>query len=314
MPWFKVDDGFHCHPKVLRAGNEAVGLYVRCGSYAAQQLTDGFIPEHIALLYGGDSLADALVRVGLWRRARGGWRMPDYLDYNPSKKQVLAEREKTRERVRKHREGRQPKQARDQSGATSRHSRDHVNDDSRNGFLPVDNSNPESVDPEFANESAGQPGLRNTVTNGVSNGVGTAVPSRPVQSPKGTRTDTGSQSVLRRNARGNDDDSIDLAIVQLLAERTGRDVSILWAAKLRQQILDGRDVRATARRSYVITAISERPHDFLPPVDPKTSEQSPVQAAPEWCGYCDAHDRRVELADGTVARCEMCNPLVRRSA
>lgn len=314
MPWFKVDDGFHCHPKVLRAGNEAVGLYVRCGSYAAQQLTDGFIPEHIALLYGGDSLADALVRVGLWRRARGGWRMPDYLDYNPSKKQVLAEREKTRERVRKHREGRQPKQARDQSGATSRHSRDHVNDDSRNGFLPVDNSNPESVDPEFANESAGQPGLRNTVTNGVSNGVGTAAPSRPVQSPKGTRTDTGSQSVLRRNSRGSgdDDDSIDLATVELLAELTGREVSVLWAARVRAGILDGRTVKN--RLAYLTKAIRERPQDFLPPVDSDAGGRSPLRAAPEWCGYCNPMTRLIELADDTAARCQQCHPLAWRSA
>ncbi|WP_433364218.1 hypothetical protein [Streptosporangium sp. CA-115845] len=267
MPWFKVDDGFHCHPKVLRAGNEAVGLYVRCGAYAAQQLTDGFIPEHIALLYGSDSLADTLVKVGLWRRARGGWRMPDYLDYNPSKKQVLSEREKTRERVRKHR------------------------------------------------ESAGGKQKSNTVTNGVSNGVGTAAPSRPVpSSPEGTRTDTGSQSSSRRTARGNDDDSIDLQIVELLADRTGSEISALWATQVRQNILTGRNVRPGARMAYVIKAISERPHDFLPPVDSHVGERPPIQAAPEWCGYCDAHDRRVELADGTVARCEMCHPLVRRTA
>ena len=95
MPWFRLDDSFHSHPKVIAAGNEAVGLYVRCGSYAAQHLTDGFIPDEIALLYGSRELAEVLVATKLWRRARGGWRMRDYLDYNPSRDDV-SERRKVR--------------------------------------------------------------------------------------------------------------------------------------------------------------------------------------------------------------------------
>src|SRR2546429_7891241 len=92
MPWFRLDDSFHSHPKVIAAGNEAIGLYVRCGAYSAQHLTDGFIPENVALLYGSQALADTLVRTKLWRRARGGWRMPDYLQFNPSKDTVGKQR------------------------------------------------------------------------------------------------------------------------------------------------------------------------------------------------------------------------------
>ena len=88
MPWFRMDDKFHSHPKVIAAGNEAIGLFTRCGTYAAEHLTDGFIPEHVVPLYGSPALAETLVRSKLWRRARGGWRMPDYLDYNPSREQV----------------------------------------------------------------------------------------------------------------------------------------------------------------------------------------------------------------------------------
>jgi hypothetical protein len=118
VPWFKVDDSFHSHPKVLAAGNEATGLYVRCGSYAAEHLTDGFIPEQVANLYGaahtgsrrdvparqGETLAETLVRTKLWRRARGGWRMPDYLDYNPSRTTVENDRKLTAERQKRWRE------------------------------------------------------------------------------------------------------------------------------------------------------------------------------------------------------------------
>lgn len=92
MPWFRLDDSFDTHPKVLMAGNEAVGLYIRCGTYAARNLTDGFVGQEIVLLYGSDSLAATLVRVRLWHRARGGWTIHDYLDYNPSRDEVLAKR------------------------------------------------------------------------------------------------------------------------------------------------------------------------------------------------------------------------------
>jgi len=118
MPWFRLDDSFHSHPKVIAAGNEAIGLFVRCGTYAAEHLTDGFIPEHVAVLYGGsqvrsrgdaadgkaEALAETLVRTKLWRRTRGGWRMPDYLDYNPSKEAVDKERKNAADRQRRSRE------------------------------------------------------------------------------------------------------------------------------------------------------------------------------------------------------------------
>jgi hypothetical protein len=101
VPWFALDDKFHSHPKVISAGNEAIGLFARCGAYAAEHLTDGYIPEHVALLYGTPELAAALVRTKLWRRTKGGWRMPDYLDYNPSKAEVIHKREVRAEAGRK---------------------------------------------------------------------------------------------------------------------------------------------------------------------------------------------------------------------
>jgi hypothetical protein len=106
MPWFRLDDSFHSHPKVIAAGNEAVGLFVRCGAYCAQHLTDGFVPEQVMLLYGSRELADALVRAKLVRRVRGGWQIPDYLDYNPSAQTVDNERKAKTERQKRWREAR----------------------------------------------------------------------------------------------------------------------------------------------------------------------------------------------------------------
>lgn len=105
MPWFRLDDSFHSHPKVIAAGNEAVGLYVRCGTYAAEHLTDGFVGKSIVLLYGSDALAARLVEAKLWHRTRGGWNIHDYLDYNPSREAVEKERKAAAERQRRRRDG-----------------------------------------------------------------------------------------------------------------------------------------------------------------------------------------------------------------
>lgn len=120
MPWFRLDDSFHSHPKVIAAGNEAIGLFIRCGTYAAQNLTDGAVRRDIAVLYGAEThpwgadgsrgtetLGDILVKVGLWHRTRAGWRIHDYLDYNFSREQVLKERKAAAERQRKWKQARQ---------------------------------------------------------------------------------------------------------------------------------------------------------------------------------------------------------------
>jgi len=104
MPWFNVDDGFHCHPKVLAAGNAAMGLWTRCGSYCARYATNGFVPAAIAKAYGSKPELARLVQVGWLLAEEGGYRMHDYLDYNRTSDQIAADREKAAERKRRQRE------------------------------------------------------------------------------------------------------------------------------------------------------------------------------------------------------------------
>lgn len=100
MPWFKLDDTFGGHPKVEQAGNAATGLWIRCAAYSAQYLLDGHIPLEVARRYGKPSEIQALLDSGLWAtNGDGGYVMPDYLDYNPSKEQVEADRAAARERM-----------------------------------------------------------------------------------------------------------------------------------------------------------------------------------------------------------------------
>ncbi|GAA1337217.1 hypothetical protein [Arthrobacter roseus] len=99
MPWFKVDDQFAFNAKVMAAGNEAVGLWVRAGSWSAAQLTDGFIPDHMANAMANGMAkecgVDALVNAGLWNRIDGGYRFHDWDEFQPS-----AEDEKKKRKAR----------------------------------------------------------------------------------------------------------------------------------------------------------------------------------------------------------------------
>lgn len=103
MAWVKLDDGFPDHPKVAQAGDLAAWLYV-CGlTYSNRLLTDGFIPESVVPrltgLKGPVSLAKRLVNAGLWERAEGGYRIHDYLEYQPSADKAAQEREANAARV-----------------------------------------------------------------------------------------------------------------------------------------------------------------------------------------------------------------------
>lgn len=101
MTWVKLDDQFPDHPKIEAAGPLAAWLYV-CGlCYCAEHLTDGLIPAskavRLAPVHGKH--IDRLVEVGLWTRVPDGYRIHDYLDFQPSGEQVRRERKEAAERM-----------------------------------------------------------------------------------------------------------------------------------------------------------------------------------------------------------------------
>ena len=106
MTWFKVDDNLAFHAKVVQAGNAAMGLWVRAGSWSAQQLTDGFIPDHIVTTIGNRGQAARLVAAGLWVREDDGYRFHQWNEdgRQPTRATVEKERSEARERMRKARE------------------------------------------------------------------------------------------------------------------------------------------------------------------------------------------------------------------
>lgn len=99
MPWFKVDDALAMHMKAFMAGNKALGLWVRAGSWSMQQLTDGNIPTGLVSALGGDwDDAAALVNAGLWHQTDSGYRFHDWAKYQPTRGQVEAERSSNQRR------------------------------------------------------------------------------------------------------------------------------------------------------------------------------------------------------------------------
>ncbi len=105
--WFKVDDNLAFHRKVVAAGNAAMGLWVRAGSWCAQHLTDGFIPDHMIALLGTPSQRAKLIKVGLWITTDGGCRFHEWTEKGrqPTGQSVREERSRAADRQAKYRNG-----------------------------------------------------------------------------------------------------------------------------------------------------------------------------------------------------------------
>lgn len=78
MPYFPVDDDMPFHPKVLAAGNEAMGVWARAGALCKKYATGGLVSAEMALSLGSKKLAAQLVKSGLWDAVEGGYRFHDW--------------------------------------------------------------------------------------------------------------------------------------------------------------------------------------------------------------------------------------------
>ncbi|MGW9041224.1 mucin-2 [Streptomyces lydicus] len=162
MSWFKVDDTAHAHPKVLRAGNAALGLWVRAGAYAAQHLTEGVIPAVVAQLYGTAPQARKLVTAGLWHAhghncpacpqpPAGDYVMHDYLTYNPTRATVEDDRAAAAARQRRAREKAAEQRNQERNPADSSANRPRIDDEST-----TENRESRANRIEFPDDIAGQ--------------------------------------------------------------------------------------------------------------------------------------------------------------
>ena len=112
MAWVRIDDGFPEHPKVGEAGPLAELLQVRALCYCNRQLTDGFVPTAAVHrmttdFYFGETLEGervfydplpGLLATGMWVECPGGYRIHDYEAFQPTKAEIEAKRDASKER------------------------------------------------------------------------------------------------------------------------------------------------------------------------------------------------------------------------
>lgn len=97
--WFKVDDDFHAHPKVIGLPLAARGLWVTAGAWCGRYLTDGHVPAAVLPQLGATKReANQLVKTGLWAEVDGGYQFHEWHQFQPTKAEVLAGRESAKAR------------------------------------------------------------------------------------------------------------------------------------------------------------------------------------------------------------------------
>ena len=117
MPWVRFDDQYPIHRKVDGLSDAAFRLHTSAVFWCARNLTDGFVSREdlggvTARVRTPERFASECVKRGTWHDARepcpslkcpqpvdqDGWRIHDYLDYQPSREQVKRDREASAKR------------------------------------------------------------------------------------------------------------------------------------------------------------------------------------------------------------------------
>ena len=97
MPWANMDDEFAEHPKNWELSDAAFRLHVSAILYANRHLTDGDIPASkvrtLCPRYRAAALAELLTN-DHWVDKGEFYTIRDFLDWNRSRAQVEAERER----------------------------------------------------------------------------------------------------------------------------------------------------------------------------------------------------------------------------
>jgi hypothetical protein len=194
MPWVRFDDQFPIHRKVDRLSDAAYRLHTSAIFWSARNLTDGFV--------SGEDLDGVTARVrtparfaaecvdrDTWHEARtpcaspkcpapveaDGWVIHDYWAYQPTKAQVIADREKAAERQAKWREAKSGRNAVTRPDVSGN---DPIHNGSTNG---VTNAVSAASPPRPAPKESGSGGARPGPPDGR---------AIPLGSPSGGRTDS----------------------------------------------------------------------------------------------------------------------------
>lgn len=103
MSWFRMDNDFFHHRKIIDLPKDAKLLHVAAIAHASGNLTDGKLTAGdlrviTALVQVNAKHAQTLIQAGLWDAIEGGYQIHDYLEYQQSADKVRAEREAAKNR------------------------------------------------------------------------------------------------------------------------------------------------------------------------------------------------------------------------
>lgn len=279
MPWFKIDDSAHSHPKFIRAGNAALGLWLRCGSYSAQHLLEGFVPKDIVKPFKGTpAQVRKLIEAGLWHDAghdckncpqpADGYMIHDFFEggRNTTRAQHEANKKAAADRA-----------------AKSRASRKHTGNDSESNNIQDTNGTgnfPNAVrnEPHFSGSDAGQEGLSHrTPADGVTPAQATSMPIQvlptEVPPPPTPSSDTPGTAVATVSGRGE---------VQPLIEAMGaRSMNVSWSFQPAEWL----QLRDAVRRVGVAALVDHAARAW------SAAKNTPYSARyflPGWTGLQDA--------------------------
>jgi hypothetical protein len=111
VSWLRIEGRMPQHRKVAPLSDRAFRLHVTAKCWCVEQESDGIVPADIPSTLTaaprGKALKDTiaeLVKAQLWHETDGGYRIHDFLQYNPSHAQQEASRAATKRRVQQHRE------------------------------------------------------------------------------------------------------------------------------------------------------------------------------------------------------------------
>lgn len=96
MTWVRSDDQDAFATAIVAAGNAAVGALYRMRCWSSAQLTDGIVPRAIARSIGTARELAAAVSAGLLVDRGDSYEIVGHMVLNPSREQVLADREARR--------------------------------------------------------------------------------------------------------------------------------------------------------------------------------------------------------------------------
>jgi hypothetical protein len=198
MPWVRLDDRFPSHRKVALLSDRAFRLHVSAICWCAENLTDGHIRERelavVAHVRSLKATAQQLEDAGLWDRVDDGWVIHDYLSYNPSREQVIAERKKNAERQERFRRRKNGKPTPPPEGASNGRS---------NGVTPNGKTHDGDTtaarrrhDGDTTAHQSHRESNEESQVNAIRNGVTNDAPTRPVPEPL-SMADVGGESTAR---------------------------------------------------------------------------------------------------------------------